>query len=1135
MSGNFQPVAGTALQFGAEEWSRPVYGAGGASIVVVCEPPDKNAAKLKKPMGPDHLSMFYQAATSNGFGDSDFFFIGLCPFMPDAIRLSNSAKKIWEFIEPHTEALNTYLRTLNPRMIITLGALATRAVFGRNVKITTVAGQPEMIGGIPVIPLFSPSFIKRVPEHGPLWHGHIHSAYRFVANGFQSVAAPSLHYEWRTDIQDILDNPPRMISVDTETTGLIWWERGTRPITVQIAVRPGVAYAIPVDEDYWSFEPGQRDRVVAQLRALLENPRVLKCGFNLKFDNAMLRNIGINVKGWFHDAQLMTAFIDENMMRKDLASVTKVYAPEIGGYSDLFDSTVDKAKMIEVAHGPMLLYGCGDADATLRVTIALDRLLRADRDQWRCYRRVQFPALITFMKTVETFGIRIDQAHLGAFTQAMITERDTIKRRLEASIPRAIKRRAINEAFAAKGKTKKLGKYMSLTRPDFIRDVLFDPQGFALDPKVFTASTRELEIDERIASTSAKDHMPYLLTAPGVAGQFVADYIDHTKLEKLVGTYLEGFTKYIAPDGCVHPFYKLHNTNTLRSASEYPNGQNFPKRSRWAKEYNKIFIPREGFIFVDCDLSQVELRVIAWMSGDPEMLRIYGNNGDIHTEMAMVTGRLNQAQWDAFDAKTKKSLRTKAKAINFGFCLIGSELVLTDRGLVPLKDVKLYHRLWDGVEWVNHEGVVFMGEKEVITYDGVTGTPDHEGYTTDGRKVPIGQLASEVPNGCLAVGEIDGLPVRYEAFDRRAREAQQGQAVCRGEMPGLWEDELGSGGQHSREEISRLLLHAGPPQVLRSEGKDPWGALRCYGSEVPPGHPCVLPQLQRQGDRSAIREPGALHQVGTRDVAGIRLQELGLRSGGQQRPLFEGESATGHEVREPSQHATIKKARVYDIRNAGPRHRFTVSGKIVSNCYGMGWRKFIIYAKTEYNVVYTEKEAQEVRRLYFEKFAALPEWHKRMKDSAFRNTYVKALHFATRHLPSIHSNDDSMKALAERQAVNAPVQRFGSDLGLIAMHRFSSQADPDQFRIIGFIHDALVMEARIDRAEEGASALRWCMETAPLPEWFGLTPPIPLSAEPGIGTTLGTMEERPDIPAIKPSWWNDNEAEASRRYLDLVV
>ncbi|MBB1250574.1 DNA polymerase [Rhizobium sp. G21] len=160
-------------------------------------------------------------------------------------------------------------------------------------------------------------------------------------------------------------------------------------------------------------------------------------------------------------------------------------------------------------------------------------------------------------------------------------------------------------------------------------DILFTKRGFNLKPKVWTASTAKLPMKDRVPSLSIKDHLPYFTMAEGAAGEFVRKLREYLQCQKLLSTYLgsenmqTGFWQYIAPDGAIYPYYKLHATVTGRTASENPNGQNFPKRGRFAKTYGKIFRARPGHKLVAADLSQIELRLAVWMAHEPTMLAIY--------------------------------------------------------------------------------------------------------------------------------------------------------------------------------------------------------------------------------------------------------------------------------------------------------------------------------------------------------------------------------------------------------------------------------------------------------------------------------------------------------------------------------
>src|SRR5690606_37446989 len=120
--------------------------------------------------------------------------------------------------------------------------------------------------------------------------------------------------------------------------------------------------------------------------------------------------------------------------------------------------------------------------------------------------------------------------------------------------------------------------------------------------------------------------------------------------------------------------------------------------------------------------------------------------------------------------------------------------------------------------------------------------------------------------------------------------------------------------------------------------------------------------------------------------------------------------------------------------------------------YGMGWRKFIAYAKTDYGIEFTEEEAQNIQRTLFTLYSALKPWHNAMINWVNEHGWVRALDGRTRHLPSVHSPDEMIASMAQRQSINSPVQAFGSDCGLIALDQLVRNVSFDLVRPIGFIH-----------------------------------------------------------------------------------
>ena len=159
-----------------------------------------------------------------------------------------------------------------------------------------------------------------------------------------------------------------------------------------------------------------------------------------------------------------------------------------------------------------------------------------------------------------------------------------------------------------------------------------------------------------------------------------------------------------------------------------------------------------------------------------------------------------------------------------------------------------------------------------------------------------------------------------------------------------------------------------------------------------------------------------------------------------------------------------------------------------------------------------------MRKAFFALYPMLETWHKRMRGFANDRGYVRALHGALRRLPSIYSDDEGVKGECERQAINAPVQRFASDLGLLGMIGFVENCPLDDIRPVAFIHDSAVLEVRINRIQEAAAGIKWHMQNQPLEELFGITPPIPIVSDVSLAEISLSKSEALDVEAVVPNW-----------------
>lgn len=851
-----------------------------APILVLCEPPTVDAMRFGLPMTKEHHVWFAQHASKAGFVEQDMIFLSPCPPIP---KLSDaSASKRWKFVEQYAERANALIDYYNPRVVVTCGEISSRILLRRAVKITKARGVlVRAPNGRPVFPVLSPRLCTRMPDYLPVFDADLGTLHRLKQGGYDPAALEvgNVDYRWCTDLQELLDNPPKTIAVDTEGTGLNFRDPDYRVITVQITPRPGLSYVVPVDPVYWpewNDDPEGLQRLLGQLRAILENPEIKKVGHNLKYDHGCIRTLGIEVIGWSHDTELMTRSVNENMMSYSLDDCVRIYVPEMSGYNDQLNIEIDKSNMRGVPRDKFLRYAGGDTDATFRLCRAAYGMLRQEPGQHFLYQRVQMRGLLSFAKRIETFGQCIDPDALTEYDAEVAEWVDNETRELMRLVPAKVRRKFMHDP-----------KGMSFTRDVFVREVLFSKDGFGLKPKVYTNSTKDLPEDQRVPSTSTKDHFPYFADPtgkPGSAGLFVHRLISLQKANKLLSTYIRGFTKHIQPAGDgtdqqkIFPSYNFR-TNTFRTNSQDPNGQNFPKRGDFAKGFLRLIKASAGKILVAADLSQIELRLTAWSANEQEMLRIYNSGGDIHEATASTVMRLLIEEFRALDDPVKALQRFRAKAVNFGFI------------------------------------------------------------------------------------------------------------------------------------------------------------------------------------------------------------------------------------------------------------------------YGAQWKTFQTYAKTQYGVDYSDREAAETRELFFEKYKLEP-WHRDVEAFVRRHGYVPTLHGGVRHLPSIWSDDWKISTGAVRQAINAPIQRFGSDLGVIAIARLAAQADPRIIRPIGFVHDQVVCEADPAYFQQAMGWLVWVMENPPLEEWFGIRAPLPIVAEPDFGPNLASMVELkkgddgifhakdsdktplPNYRVEKPEWWNDDEEQA---------
>ena len=420
-----------------------------------------------------------------------------------------------------------------------------------------------------------------------------------------------------------------VISLDTETTS-------TNAIEAQLV---GLSFAIEEKKAYYVPVPEQADEaqnIVNRFKTIYENPKTLKVGQNIKYDLEVLRNYGIALQGPLFDT-MVAHYLLQPELRHNMDFMAEVYLNYETVHIDALIGPKGKAQknMRELAPSEVYNYACEDADITLQLKNVLQpKLVEAGVE--RLFNEVEMP-LIPVLAEMECNGVRIDTAALKETSQ-VFTERML---QLE------------QEIYQAAGKT------FNVASPKQVGDILFGEMKIIDKPK--KTKTGQYVTSEEVLQTLRSKH------------PIVAHILDYRALKKLLGTYVDALPKLINPrTGHIHTSFNQAVTATGRLSSSDPNLQNIPVRGEDGKEIRKCFIPEEGCEFFSADYSQIELRVMAHLSQDANMLDAFREGYDIHAATAAKI-------YNKPVSEVTRDERTKAKRANFGIIYGITVFGLADR------------------------------------------------------------------------------------------------------------------------------------------------------------------------------------------------------------------------------------------------------------------------------------------------------------------------------------------------------------------------------------------------------------------------------------------------------------------------
>ncbi|MFQ2788453.1 DNA polymerase I [Aeromonas caviae] len=451
------------------------------------------------------------------------------------------------------------------------------------------------------------------------------------AVGDEEGAAPVAAIE--TDYRCILDEAEfdewlarlqaaPLFAFDTETTSLDYME--ARVVGVSFAIEPGKAAYVPFGHDYLGAPVQLTEAVVlGKLKPLLEDPTRLKVGQNLKYDRNVLLNHGIELQGIAYDTMLESYVLNSTASRHDMDSLARRYLNvETISFEDIAGKGVKQLTFNQIELEQAAPYAAEDADITLRLHQALWGKLSAEPGLAKVFSEIELP-LLPVLARMERLGTTIEPKLLHQQSQEI----------------------EVRLAELEKQAHELAGQEFNLSSPKQLGEILFTKLGLPIIKK--TPKGAPSTAEEVLAELAETYELPQLL-------------MEHRGLAKLKSTYTDKLPLMIKPQtGRVHTSYHQAVAATGRLSSTDPNLQNIPVRNEQGRRIRQAFIPCAGYKLVAADYSQIELRIMAHLSGDKGLLTAFAEGKDIHKATAAEVFGV------ALDAVTS-DMRRSAKAINFG-------------------------------------------------------------------------------------------------------------------------------------------------------------------------------------------------------------------------------------------------------------------------------------------------------------------------------------------------------------------------------------------------------------------------------------------------------------------------------------
>lgn len=494
-------------------------------------------------------------------------------------------------------------------------------------------------------------------------------------------------------------------SIDTESTGLDPMRAGI--VGLSICRKKGSAYYVPLVHEY-EGAPAQMEKglVFSILRPFLEDESIPKTGHNLKFDILLLENHGAGIRGALYDTMIASYLL--NPLRPNHA-LEHVALEHLSREKRPFKDVAPGGDFARVGIDEACRYACDDAELAFGLREVLFPLI-SERGLEGVYFHIEMP-LIRVLAGMERAGLKIDGEKLGGISKELEGEIGALKKRI----------------FFLSG-----GEF-NINSPKQLASVLFDALGLKPGKKKKTGYSTDMSVLEELSKTH----------------ELPAEILNFRSLFKLKNTYVDVLPGLVNPHtGRLHTSFNQTATATGRLSSSEPNLQNIPIRGPWGRRIREAFVAEEGRLLISADYSQIELRVLAHLSGDRALTEAFMADIDIH-------GRTASGLFGVAEDMVTPEMRRAAKGVNFGVIYGISPFGLGESLGIPQEEAEAYINRY----FEKHPGVrAYMGK--------ALDEAKKRGFaaTLFGRKRPIPELKSPKTR---ALGERLALnsPIQGTAAD----------------------------------------------------------------------------------------------------------------------------------------------------------------------------------------------------------------------------------------------------------------------------------------------------------------------------------------------------------------------------------